>query len=542
MYVRPPPEAGLPPGTLIRADKGVYGFTDGARRWFQKIVSVFEMIGATLSMIEPAFFYVKDAAGKWVAMFLIHVDDILFAYEPGPFMDSVLSKLKQAIKFGDEKDAKDGFVFCGRQYKKLADDSVQIGMNVYADNLKSAPMTRERKQQEESDLDSPEFSSLGSVGGQVQWLGRQGHPRVAFRASRLASSYSAPKVKRLKEANAIVRLAKKVKDDTLIFRPELDVDNAVVLGVQGASFHHIENSRSQAGKVLLLADPRILDGGNDFYPASSMEWRTNTIKRVVRATLTAEGNSAGESAETVEYMRYFLAECFCPGWSLDRRDELAEKRRGAIVTDAKSLFDTLRKDGSAVKDRRLRLEMNILKNIPNLEFRWVRSEMLIADELTKGVSGEIHQYAQTVRSSGVWTLGVDPRAPEAKRGRALVNPDQRMAEDPENEPEPGKKRLVFEPTTFDAGEQRRLPLDTSSKQTKANFRRVVVPMKADESNPAREDQPARPASKNFIRVRNTVFGPADGSVSWSKKVSGGVVNSLSGSTPARHARSYLRAG
>ena len=78
------------------------------------------------------------------------------------------------------------------------------------------------------------------------------------------------------------------------------------------------------------------------------------------------------------------------GGQAAKRDELAEKRQAGLVTDAKSLFDTLRKDGSAVKDRRLRLEMNLLKGIRNMEFRWIRSEMVISDELTKDVPEEVH--------------------------------------------------------------------------------------------------------------------------------------------------------
>ena len=123
-----------------------------------------------------------------------------------------------------------------------------------------------------------------------------------------------------------------------------------------------------------------------------------------------------------------------------------------IVTDARSLYDSLRKDGSAVKDRRLRLELNILKNMKNTTFRWIRSEQMTADQLTKEVGEEIHSYAREVRQSGLWTLGDDARAPPSKRGRALRNPDAVQAEheqaeqehvEPDAELPPEERSLVF---------------------------------------------------------------------------------------------------
>ena len=61
----------------------------------------------------------------------------------------------------------------------------------------------------------------------------------------------------------------------------MDIRNAVVVGCQDASFDNIEGNKSQAGKTLMLADERILDGDNNLYPVATMVWRSNTIKRVV---------------------------------------------------------------------------------------------------------------------------------------------------------------------------------------------------------------------------------------------------------------------
>ena len=47
------------------------------------------------------------------------------------------------------------------------------------------------------------------LGGEMQWLGRQGGPNLAFRASWLAGRYKPPRVAGFKEANSTIRYAKK---------------------------------------------------------------------------------------------------------------------------------------------------------------------------------------------------------------------------------------------------------------------------------------------------------------------------------------------
>ena len=132
----------------------------------------------------------------------------------------------------------------------------------------------------------------------------------------------------------------------------------------------------------------------------------------------------GESAEGLEFLRQLLAELFCVDYTISGRDEAAESIPGALVTDARSLYDSLHKEGSSVKDRRIRLELNLVRGLQNVQVRWIHSEQMIADELTKEVSEEIHDYAHLVRTSGLWTLGVDPRAPPSRRNRALLSPEE----------------------------------------------------------------------------------------------------------------------
>lgn len=432
VWVRPPAGYDLPgveKGSLIKADQSIYGFTDGARKLWLRVKKVFTGLGAKCSLNESAFFYLRDRENKLIAVFLLHIDDVLYTAKPCAETDQFMERLSQEIEWGAVKDAKDGFQYCGRWYQQHEDFSITISMKSYAQGLETSTMTRERRAQEEDDLRPKEFTVLRGLGGQVQWLGRMGNPRLGFRASRLASSFKGPKVKDLKEANAIIRLARRLQNETLRFTDDIQIEDCAVLGIQDASFDNLEGSKSQGGRWLMLADKKILDQTSELVPCSLMEWHSGRIKRVVRATLTAEAYSMGESGESVDHLRGLLAELFDPSYTPATRDECSESIPAGLVTDARSLFDGLQREGAATKDRRLRLEFNLIRDMRNCKVIWIHSEQMVADELTKEVPEEVHAYAKLVRDSGRWCLGVDPRAPPSRRGRALEPPSDSPIEE-----------------------------------------------------------------------------------------------------------------
>jgi hypothetical protein len=239
----------------------------------------------------------------------------------------------------------------------------------------------------------------------------------------LARSYKNPTVSDLKEANAIIRLGKRLgPSEFLYFGTKIDLGNCVVIGAGDAAFDNLENSGSQGGKVMMIGTPEILDGKGLGHVAT-WEWTSNRIKRVVRSTLAAEAYVMGESSEGVEFVRQLLAELYNPLYTIKSREECANAIPAVLVTDARSLFDNLKKDGGTVKDRRLRLELNLIRGLENCMVRWLNSEMMVADELTKTISEESHEYASLVRRTGLWSLHRDTRAPTPRRTRLLTSTD-----------------------------------------------------------------------------------------------------------------------
>ena len=87
VYSRPPKGYNLPgvrEGSLIKAARSIYGFLDGARKFWLWVKSVFLSLGALISAAEGAFFYIKDEFNRLIGLFMIHVDDVLFSVDDTP--------------------------------------------------------------------------------------------------------------------------------------------------------------------------------------------------------------------------------------------------------------------------------------------------------------------------------------------------------------------------------------------------------------------------------------------------------------------------
>jgi len=98
------------------------------------------------------------------------------------------------------------------------------------------------------------------------------------------------------------------------------------------------------------------------------------------------------------------------GWQ-----SFADRIPALAITDCRSLYDVAGTDLPRVSDRRLALECTILKEIKNLTFKWVPSQQMFADALTKETHGEVIEYSLAVRKSMLWCCGPDNRAPPGRK-------------------------------------------------------------------------------------------------------------------------------
>ena len=181
---------------------------------------------------------------------------------------------------------------------------------------------------------------------------------------------------------------------------------------------------STGGFVLAATNQSMLRG--DLAPLSLISWRSAKLQRKARSSLAAEAQALSEADQELMYTRLQWSE-FC-GFPIDLKDTASSVSRikGAVVIDAKALFDVLQKKdlnsaGGGLRDKFSFLEvLCLLESLEKhqTDVKWVHSEIQLADALTKPLP---HGVLQKVLIEGKWRLTFDPNFVSSKRLRKQRN-------------------------------------------------------------------------------------------------------------------------
>ena len=178
------------------------------------------------------------------------------------------------------------------------------------------------------------------------------------------------------------------------------------------------NLFSTGGYVVAATTPNMLKGKRS--PLTLVSWCSCRLPRKARSSLAAEAQAMAEADQELVFVRMAWAEfCACP-IDLKKPEDAITRVPGAVVTDAKALFDILLKRdlnsaGVGLKDKYSALEiLCLLESLEKMQttVRWVHSDAQIADHMTNPLPiGTLH----TVMNEGGWTLVYDPEFTSAKR-------------------------------------------------------------------------------------------------------------------------------
>ena len=122
-----------------------------------------------------------------------------------------------------------------------------------------------------------------------------------------------------------------------------------------------------------------------------MDWKSWSLKRICRSSLSAESQSAADTVDTLNFVRLFAADCiFAPGVDLRKTDTaLKLLPESIVVTDCKSLYDALARSesqGLGLQEKRTAIEVAATRQqmeATGLQCKWVNSDRQLADSLTK---------------------------------------------------------------------------------------------------------------------------------------------------------------
>ena len=237
--------------------------------------------------------------------------------------------------------------------------------------------------------------------------------------SALQSQLADPRVQTLLEANKLVREVYNnrhvgVKYSRLCVEDPMDV---TFVAWSDAAVGNRRDYSSTGGYVIAATEPNLLEGKP--CPINFISWKSGRLPRVARSSLSAEIQAFSIAEEELMYVRIQWAEMM--GFTIPHHQpgKLMQKVPGVLVTDAKSLYDVIKKgpmntSGLGLKEKYSVLDMLSLfqrLSLGQTKTRWVHSEAQLADAMTKH---SVNNALVRVLINGTWTLVHDENFTSSK--------------------------------------------------------------------------------------------------------------------------------
>ncbi|CAK0793305.1 unnamed protein product [Prorocentrum cordatum] len=168
------------------------------------------------------------------------------------------------------------------------------------------------------------------------------------------------------------------------------VDQIAVVGWGDAVWAARVTGESQGGEIVVLAPLRFLSGSTE--TVAPVSWRSCRLPRVARRGTGAEVQMMTEILDAINYVRRLIYELECgPVDYTSKRhvNDAISACPGVLVTDGKSGHDAIEKNepaGLELRDKRTSIEclgIRSQKEQTALQIRWVHSDAMLADGLTK---------------------------------------------------------------------------------------------------------------------------------------------------------------
>ena len=401
VYFRPPREGlpDVPPGSLIKAKKGIFGLRVAPRLWFKKAKATVIKQGWRELGALPGVFVLK-VNNILQGILLLHVDDG-FHFGHGKHYDQSMENIFNDFDIPIEKRKSGSFTFLGRTVTQLDDFSFVIDQKSYVDDVKPVFIPKARRSEATSTLTAEEKGNLMSLVGQLAWAARESLPHIAYDVSDLQQRVNTATIAELVRANSVLRTAKKLVDDKMTLKfIGLDLSNIAFISVTDASFAGQPKGGSQMGYATIMAEKGILDG---VARTNLLDWGSKKIHRVVKSTLAAEAAAMSFGFDRCIFARAVFSEIHAgrsTAWQLMSKDiplaiQLADHAGHlpggdidlGLATDCKSLFDLCNRPTSTPTEKRITLDLldvrEHLDKEDNVLVRWIPTTAMLVDALTK---------------------------------------------------------------------------------------------------------------------------------------------------------------
>jgi hypothetical protein len=354
----------------VRLKKALYGCVQSSKLWYERLRAELEKIGYSVSPLDDCVF--NKMFGTIQSTLLVHVDDILCASEHRPAHDELRIHLEKAfVDVNFETGLK--LSFLGMTISTETEGRVVISMQGFVDEfvndypgdrIVSSPSNGDLFVIEDSDVVANEADrkSFHTTVAKLLYLGKRIRPDILLTVSFLCTRVTKVTERDLMKLKRLVNYVSCTKDITLTLKVEYPI--RLFCFVDASYGEHIDG-KSHTGVAVTL-------GAGVFFAKSSKQ------KIVSKSSTEAELVAVTDSVGDLIFIRNLLR---CQGYDVPAL---------YLFQDNKSTIVLCEKGGAGHRTKHIKIRNFYVKElIDNGEVvvRWMRTELMLADVLTKPLQG-----------------------------------------------------------------------------------------------------------------------------------------------------------
>ena len=361
---------------VCKLNKALYGLKQAPRAWYETLWAFMQKANYTPLKCDYAVF----ANANRSVLVAVYVDDILIFGKDKSQIQHLKSQLHQRFQMSDMGPA---HMYLGMQITRdrtartiLVDQEKYIQIilkrfNMLDCNSVSTPMETNLKLIKRTDkATSDQIQEYQRIIGSLEYAAIATRPDIAFAVHKLAQFSSNPDESHFKAAKRVLRYLKGSAKFGLLFQGQ-DTNNLELIGYTDADW---------AGSI---ADRKSI-GGYCFYLNRCLISHMSKKQRTVAlSTAESETHAATEATKEAIWLRNILEEL-----------GLKQKKETTIFCDNQAAIALSHNPEYHSRSKHVDIEYQFLRHhveIKTVILKYVRSEEMAADGLTKSLSREKHQ-------------------------------------------------------------------------------------------------------------------------------------------------------
>ena len=208
-------------------------------------------------------------------MLLTHVDDFLYAGTTS-FIQKVIDPLCKQFEISHQSTK--AFKYIGLNIEQNS-HGIYLDQINYIEEIKPIEISRERQKFKQSQCNSFEHDQYRKLTGQLNLVANQSRPDIVFDVCNLSSNVKFPTIEDVIKLNKVV-IKLKLSPLKLKFPVLHNLKNCSIKCFSDTSLGNLPTGKSTEGLITFICD--------EFVNCSHLNWKSRSIKRVVRSSLSAE--------------------------------------------------------------------------------------------------------------------------------------------------------------------------------------------------------------------------------------------------------------